>query len=184
MMIEQIPDYSALNKPPYFLEFMIGGDVEQIAVACDHQFNDLELAAFGVMTGIWLNSASGVQLDILGKHLNLLRNGREDASYATLLKVAAFIYLSSGQPDTLIRAIKALYGATSAALVADYPMKVIINQNGALALFLIETYLLENGDTYVLDNGDTYQFNIEDTSAEAVLQGAVAAGVKLTVNKV
>jgi len=181
MMITQLLDYSVYNQPPYLLQFMKDGDVAAITHCTDYQFNDFEAAAFAIMGYSWLDQASGNSLDILGKHLNLDRNGRDDPTYATLLKIAAFINVSSGQPDELITAVKSLYGASHAILSFTYPMKITITQNGALALFMIQNYILDDTFNYVLDNGDTYMFNIEDTTANLILAKAVPSGVALTI---
>jgi hypothetical protein len=122
-----------------------------------------------------------MQLDILGKHLDLLRYGRDDDSYRTLLKSKAAINVSSGTPEQVIEAIKTLYSATNVQMSFNYPAKIEIAQNGSLQLFVTFDALFENFDNVIFENGDFALFQQFDATAESIKDFIVPAGVKITI---
>lgn len=77
------------------------------------QFQEIEQAAWDLLTAFDLDTAEGAQLDILGEILNEKRAGREDEDYRAALRVVILVYKSSGKlPEMLEIAQKLVPSAT------------------------------------------------------------------------
>lgn len=70
--------------------------------ALARQIQDLEDAAWDVFIGRWIDSAVGVQLDAVGKYLNLARGSLDDDTYRLWLKARVKVNRSRGTPEDLI----------------------------------------------------------------------------------
>ncbi len=175
MSITKITDYSDFNQYPWLVEFLKTSDVKGILEAFDRQFNDLETVFFSMILEMWLDDAIGEQLDVLGIHVGISRNGISDDSYRSLLKGKIEINTSSGTPEDLIKAFKQLYpGATDTTYTPFYPGKVQMFTNGTPILTASEIvqiidsllpsgvglvfsnfdYITEGGDKLVTEAGD------------------------------
>ena len=183
-MIEQINDYKALNTPPYLIEQFKGSTFQDFIEAFDRQFNELEQAAFDVLLNMWITTAVGEQLDVLGLLFDLDRLGRDDESYRTLIALAAKINTGSPTPELLIEAVKGVYGATTVNYIPDYPAKVIIEQDGSSGLFLLDDLETIGGTLIETIGGEQIQIRIPDTAAEGLVELTVPAGVGLTVTTI
>ncbi len=179
-MIEKITDYSQYDRPPYLAEQFVGTNLSEALKGSDHQAEDLETAAYDVLTKIWIDTAEGAQLDLVGKHLDLPRQARDDASYRTLLKVKAEVNISSGQPEVLLKVSKTLYNATEAEIKFRYPAKVELWQDGDIGLYLFFDLADDEGDIIALGDGsDTLEVSLPDDIAEGLLTDILPAGVGL-----
>lgn len=69
-------------------------------------FQELEDVAQDLLTNRALDTAIGVQLDGIGQIVGLARNGMNDEQYRFALRFKIFINISSGEAETLIRALK------------------------------------------------------------------------------
>lgn len=190
MSLTQITDYSVFDGGvsksliQYFQEF---NEFTEMLDVLNTQFEDLEAALFQLIEDLWLTTAVGVQLDLLGEHLNLPREGRDDETYRSLLQLKAKVNAGAGTPEDLISAIVTLYGATVVNYIPDYPGKVIIEQNGTIGLFVLDdlettpasgSVLIE---TTAASGGDQIQVRQVDAGAVTVLNAVLPAGVGLTV---
>lgn len=79
-----------------------------------------------------LGDAGDAQLDVLGKHLITLREGRDDASYTTLLDTRYEFFQRSGEPEKLI----ALYQIFTGAHLIKYDDTYALQCNNLIAFFL------------------------------------------------
>lgn len=128
--MEKITNYSQFNRPPWLIEFFKGSNIVGILESADNQFNELESAIYDMFTKVWLENAEGEQLDILGIHVGISRNGRNDTDYKAVIQMKIEINVSSGQPERLIQAVRLLYGKDEIEYVPNYPAKVRIYVEG------------------------------------------------------
>lgn len=175
-----IADYRTFNRPPYLMQALVDSDVQKLLECSDLQFNTLESAIHTMLNQFWLDRAAGEQLDILGIHILLNREGRTDSAYRALLNAKALINTASGQPDILLTAIKALFESTIVLYEPDYPAKATIQHDGAL-LIIGEYAILEDGDNLVLENGDNLMFLRQDSAVDLFLSDMSPVGVQLTL---
>ncbi len=190
MSLTQITDYSIFDGGEsksliqYFQEF---DEFTGMLDVLNTQFEDLEAALFQLIEDLWLTTAVGVQLDILGEHLNLPREGRDDETYRSLLQLKAKVNAGAGTPEDLISAIVTLYGATVVNYIPDYPGKVIVEQNGTIGLFVLDDLETTPASGSVLvettaaSGADQIQVRQPDAGASTVLNAVIPAGVGLTV---
>ncbi len=187
-MIEQITDYSTLDdnrgNKILFDFFRASEDFMAVLNGFNPQFEELENTAFQLFTDVWLDTAKGVNLDLLGKLLGLSRLGRDDESYRTLLKLKVDVNVGSGTPELLIGAIRVLYDATTVNYIPDYPAKVEIEQNGELGLFFINNLETNAGNNLVTLSGDNLTVREIDTTAAQILDNIMPSGVLLTITNI
>lgn len=136
--VTKIPDYSIFNVPPYLIERLQNSGLDGILEAKNTQYEELETVFYSLFTEIWLSVAIGKQLDILGIHLGLPRNGRSDTEYRAALIVKAGINSGSGTPEEIIQNLIALYGFSSVKYKPLYPGKFGISQEDKTAAELAE----------------------------------------------
>lgn len=144
------------------------------------QCNDIETALLELLTAFDIDTAIGEQLNVIGRIVGLERNGRDDESYRTLLKVKIAINFSAGTPESLIQAAVNLYNATDVQYVPIYPAKVRLWTNGDIGLFV--TFQLEldvPNDLMELDDGGILEVQQPDDIAEDLLFQILPAGVGL-----
>lgn len=175
-----VADYRAFNAPPYLMQALVDSDVARLLACSDLQFNSLEEAVHAMLNQFWLDHAEGAQLDLLGIHLILNREGRSDTSYKALLNAKALINTASGQPDVLLEAIRTLFGSSIVLYEPDYPAKAIIQHDGVL-LVIGDNAVLEDGDNFVLENGDQFVFLRQDSAVNQFLSNMSPVGVQITL---
>lgn len=141
-MIEKINDYSVKNTTPFLLEQFKDSNINGILESFDNQFNELEDVFFQLLTELWLNKAVGEQLDVLGIHLDIDRDGLNDDDYRKLLILKSEINTSPATPEILIKAVKNIFGVLDAFYKPSYPAKVIIGTSADLLGFDEVEFLL------------------------------------------
>lgn len=173
--------YSELNEPPFLLEQFRETEVQKLAMVPDRQFQDLEDAAHEFLSGMWIDGGFGAQLDILGKHIDLSRYGKNDTSYKTLLKLKARANTTGGIAPTLINIVRELYDATEIHYLEIYPAKIQILQNGSLGVTTVTDFELSSGDLLVDDTGEVIGVEEPDALPESILLDLLPAGVGLII---
>jgi hypothetical protein len=181
MQVEQIQDYSEFNKPPYLLEQFVGTDVEKLAAVGDSQFNEFEEACINMLSGMWIDNAQGVQLDVIGIHVNLPRYGRDDATYKTLLKIQAFVNAHGGTPEALIMAVQTLYDASMVHYIPRYPAMVEISHDGAIGYYILSDIIDNNGNFLVDNHGNHIASSAYEEITDDILYGILPSGVNLAI---
>lgn len=182
MIPNKINDYGEFNLPPYLIEFFRKAQsINGILDAADEQFNDLETAAFAMFTEVWIADAVGEQLDVLGIHVGLRREGRDDDSYRTLLILKIFINIAGATPNAFISAVKNLFGATIVELDFRPPAKVEVLQNGSINLFIQGNIEDDVGDLLIDNNGNSIIFSQPDDISEDILYDMLPNGVGLLI---
>lgn len=101
--------------------------------ADDKQANDIEQALFEIRDLYTLENATGVQLDVIGSIFNLTRDGKTDTEFRVYIQQVISIG-SSGTPESIIAALKALYGASYVTYTPEYPGKYRVNTDAEITL--------------------------------------------------
>lgn len=91
--------------------------------------NDLEEAGFELLENLSLDTAEGVQLDMLGDRLDLKRNGKTDDEYRIFLYLKTAINTNPGNPEILIRALKLVFNANKIQYIPRYPAGIEIRDS-------------------------------------------------------
>lgn len=182
--IQPIADYSDFNKPPHLMGYLTDSDLVNILSGMDVQFNQFEIAGQEFFSKLWLNSATGAQLDLLGVHLGFPRESRDDDSYRTLLRLITFLNTGSGEPETIIKAAKALFGATEVVYSPDYPAKFTLTINGSIFLYLFFDTNLDGGFVLQDQDGNNIILQELDSSANDLFQQLIPSGVGVTLVEV
>lgn len=173
--------YSELNTPPFLLEQFRNTEVQKLAMVPDRQFQDLENAAHEMLSGMWIDDGWGVQLDIIGRHVDLARYGRNDTTYKTLLKLKARANTTGGTAPTLIDIVQELYNATEIHYSEVYPAKIQILQNGILGITTVTKLELSSGDELIDSTGEVIGIEEPDEVPETILLDLLTAGVGLII---
>jgi hypothetical protein len=84
------------------------------------QSQDLEDALFELRDEYYIDTAEGVQLDVIGNIFKVERKGSNDTEYRQRITVTA-ASIGSGEPEFIISALLALYGATYVNYFPGYP---------------------------------------------------------------
>ncbi len=126
-----------------------------------------------------LENSSGVQLDIAGEIVGMERGNRDDESYRSLIFLKILINISSGEPETLIQAIKQLYGASDVDYHPVYPAKVRVWQDGEFGIFITYDMDSVSGDELAFMDGNTFLGRTVDESSQDLLVGLLPSGVDL-----
>lgn len=106
------------------------------------QVQNLENAAFSIMTARFLGFAIGEQLDMLGRLVGEKRYGRTDDNFRKGIRLRIYINGSSGRPEDLIFVAKALTGLTQVKYIDVGPgvcrlyIPGWVPDSGALLAFL------------------------------------------------
>jgi hypothetical protein len=109
LLIEQFEDSPNINKVVY-----VGVDPLQKAEIIANQLGQSRN----------LDTAYGYALDIAGEILGVDRQGLSDDEYRKLLKLWTFLNGSSGEPESLITALRTFTNATTIHYYESYPAKV------------------------------------------------------------
>lgn len=117
------------------------------------QFNEIEHIFSNLASFRFIDTAYGIQLDLLGEIIGIQRNGRNDIEYSLAIKFQIYKNRSSGEAEVIIQFVKDITDATRVQLVEAYPAGIYIFTNG----------------TNILTN-----YNISE-----LIEELLAAGVKL-----
>lgn len=107
-------------------------NIEAFIEAWAQQSQEVELAAFEVLTETTLDAAVGVQLDGLGDIVGVERAGLSDTDYRLRIRAQILLNNSSGTIDDIIQIAVAL-GATSVTLAEVFPAKIELNVTTPIA---------------------------------------------------
>lgn len=98
-------------------------NIEALVSAWAQQSQDVETAAFGLLTLTTLANAEGPQLDGLGAIVGVERGGKNDTDYRTRIAAQILINNSSGTIEQLLE-IAVTMGATTVTLNEVPPAKI------------------------------------------------------------
>lgn len=177
-MIEQITNHYENVKDLVIFQFADKENYNNLLKIFTDQCDEIETMLFQLLNERWLDLAIGAQLDLLGRILDVERGGREDDSYRALLNLKVSINIASGEPESVISAIRGVFDTvTEIQYIPEYPGKFAIWTDGNIGIFILDDYVLENGDNYALENGDQFLLNTPDPFATEILTEISPAGV-------
>lgn len=168
--VEKITDYKDFNKNPWLIEFFKEHNILGVLEAGDNQFNELETVFYDMFTKLWIDYAEGEQLDVLGVHVGVDRNGLSDADYRLLIEAKIQINVSSGQPERVISAVRFIYDTNDIEYVPNYPAKVriyVVGQEYTQAEALLILQILPSGVGLILSETMVTEIAEEDILTEA-----------------
>lgn len=151
--VKKIIDYSNFNKNPWLIEFFKNRNITGILESADRQFNELEQVFYDMFTKLWIDYAEGEQLDVLGIHVGTNRSGLNDNDYRLLIKAKIQINISSGQPESIISAVRFLYDTNDIEYAPEYPAKVgiyVVGQTYTTPEALLILQILPSGVGLIL----------------------------------
>jgi len=176
MSIEKIVDYSQFNTNPWLIEFFKDSNIHDILKTYDRQYNDLETVLYDMLLKLWIDNAEGNQLDILGIHIGLNRNGRNDTDYKYLIKMKIEINTSSGQPEKVISALRFLYDTNDIEFVPQYPAKIgiyVVGQTYTLEESMLLLQILPSGVGLILSEEyltEAYEFLVTEDDIQLLTE--------------
>lgn len=91
-----------------------------------NQIQELELEYFSLLEALGIESATDYALDVIGKEIGELRDGRNDEDYRSAILTKVFINNSSGTPEDVIAAAKQITGASRVNYSAEYPAGIVL----------------------------------------------------------
>lgn len=95
------------------------------------QVQHLEDEWFDLLESLGVETAYGYGLDLIGKEVQELRQGRNDADYRSAILTKIFINNASGTPEDIIAATKQITGADNVYYSEQYPAGVVLEIVGA-----------------------------------------------------
>ena len=104
-----------------------------------YQGQTIEEALFEMRDGLWIRTAQGVQLDLLGRVYRESRQGREDEEYRTAIAVRAASVVN-GTPDEIITFLKLAFGFTAPIYTPEYPAAFWIEPPADLTVSQLERF--------------------------------------------
>lgn len=175
---KQIPDYSTeFNKTPWLIEFLKNSDYVNILETNDTQFNEIENVGFDLYFNTWLNTAEGAQLDVIGKIINISRQGRDDEAYKSLIQTKIQINIASGEPESVINAVKIIFETENVEYYPEYPGKFRIWTDGTLAITKQYDLIDDLGNNIIDNLGNNIIVNTSDYNYLNLFLGLIPAGV-------
>jgi hypothetical protein len=114
--IVQITDYD-VNNDILLEQFKNKNKFIQICQKLSLESNQIEDCLFEIRDLYWIDTAEGDQLDVLGAIQGIDRDGRTDSEYRKVIKAKIVINNGSGEPETIIKALIDIYGASTTQLI-------------------------------------------------------------------
>ena len=84
------------------------------------QADDLETALQELRDGLWIRTATGANLDILGRVYGESRSGRDDIAYRQAIHVRAATVVN-GTPDEITTFLELAFGVPGLSIIPQYP---------------------------------------------------------------
>jgi len=179
--ITKITDYN-YNLELFISQFQISTKLKGIIETANNSANDIEISLFEIKDEFNLDIAVGVQLDIIGIIFNLERAGMSDEFYRIAIKQKSSLAYS-GEPDSIIEILKAIYEATYVEYYPSYPAKYYLITDAVVVSKTLEAispagvngyigvFILDGNGNNVLDGNDNYLITIIEITSSLVLDG-------------
>jgi hypothetical protein len=127
--IRSVDDYDNLFNTLIVEQFK-DTQVEDLLKTLSSESEELETAILDVLRKYWIDTAEGVQLDILADYVDVDRDGKTDDELARLIKAKISINTSTGTREAIITAVKEFFNASQVILTYLYPAKIAIQEDG------------------------------------------------------
>lgn len=95
------------------------------------QVQELEAEWFDLIESFGIDTAFGYGLDLIGKEVQELRQGKNDTDYRNAILTKIFINNASGTPEEVMSSAKQITGATNVYYSEQYPAGVVLEIIGA-----------------------------------------------------
>jgi hypothetical protein len=118
MAIDHVTDHGAAAVARMTEALRASGSLTALARAHCLGLQQAEEALQGVLALRWLDTASGAQLDLLGRIVGQPRESRTDDVYRVWLRARVAINRTSGTPEDILRIFRAVIGG-GATLVLE-----------------------------------------------------------------
>lgn len=114
-------------------------NIEELVAALVASVQELEAVVFDLLTETHLDTAIGVQLDVIGRIVGRTRQGEADEAYRERLRAQIAINLSSGTKEQVIDVVRrSIDGSPAVELVqgtiAEFTIDVLASITAAAAL--------------------------------------------------
>lgn len=110
----------------------MASDLKKFVTAVATEVAETQPALNDLFNFMAIDTSFGVTLDGIGDIVGEDRQGRTDGDFRIAIKTRIFLNASSGEPDTLIRAVRELTVATSVQYNENYPAFVELISNGTV----------------------------------------------------
>lgn len=131
-IINKIDDYN-VDLDLFLEQFKDSEKLNAIMEAANNSANYIETAIFDIREAFDLETAIGVQLDIIGSIFTTDRNGEIDEVYRLRIQRNASTHYS-GEPEAIISIIKSTFGATYVYYRPGYPGKYYIRTDAEVSV--------------------------------------------------
>jgi hypothetical protein len=120
--LQQVTDHEEQAYNLLLEQYLEKPRIAALLASYSQEVQELEDAIWGVRIGRMLDDAEGVQLDVIGRLVGLLREGRADNVYRVLLAGKIRVNWSHGHPDDVIAVVRLVQGTENSHRYLDvYP---------------------------------------------------------------
>lgn len=148
--IQKINDYS-VNLDLLLEQYKDSENLKGVIDASNDQADDLETALFEIRDLFYLDTATGVQLDIIGIIFSVLRAGLSDEDYREVISVRAAL-ITSGEPESIITILKLLFEATFVDYFPAYPAGYALLTDSTININELEVFSPSGVQPYLLES--------------------------------
>jgi hypothetical protein len=107
------------------------------------EFQEIEDCLIDIVNQRDVDQAVGFQLDVVGEHVALLREGRDDTQYRQAIKIQKIINASQGQFETVLQLWRTLLGSPTATLTEEFPAGINLYSDVGISDFTLVEYLVK-----------------------------------------
>jgi hypothetical protein len=133
MSLTQITDHVARGKALNIEWFKGKPNWEGLLEVFLEELQEVEDVLWALLTDRWIDTATDAQLDQVGAILEEPRNGNDDDTYRTLIRVKALLLTSKGEPERIMQIVKLATDSTLVHTVDEWPAGFRIWFNGTPA---------------------------------------------------
>jgi hypothetical protein len=160
--------------------------LNDLAASLMQPFASIQTDVNDLITKRWLDTAFGVQLDLLGDTVGEPRKGRNDEDYRNAIRFRIFINVSKTEPETIIEATRTLSKGELIRYWENYPAGFQVFTDGPNVLDIsgntiqIFPLQLDDGNQLGLDDGGVYAVRTAFEPPESLvtfLKSIAAAGI-------
>lgn len=161
--IQQIHDYN-YNLILLIQQYKDKPKFKGLVEGMNDQANDLETAIFEIRDNFWLDTAEGVQLDVIGLIVGEDRLGRSDADYRDAIKVRIVINTGSGEGETIIFAFTQFFNATIVELrnIGSANVQVTVDILITQEIFNFFLDIIVGGVGLIIITGNDHPFGLSN----------------------
>ena len=174
--------FSDINQNPFLIDWLKDSAVAKTAEILDKQLQEIEDCLQDMFFNLYLERATKYQLDVIGKILDLDRNGFDDDSYRSLLRVKANTNSIAGSPEAVISTVRGLIGNDNFQYVHEYPAKTKIITTERFKIYVWYNFITDDGSFLVLKDGVTgLSLREQALNSADIVMRVIPSGVDLEI---